>query len=153
MIHHRILIVTALACMAAGCVARPAPIQGRSPVSAAPRTRPEAPALVRKKNGHYRVTKPWTVRLNGTEWHVQKGYTSNGITAPADVKRVLGDGVNEPETWAAVFHDWLFTQPGMTRGRADKIFLQILDAYGVPLFKARLMYSGVSAYSTGKTLR
>lgn len=125
----------------------------RRPVSVSHDRRPDAPSLVRLKNGHYRVTEPWTVVLDGRAWHVQKGYRCNGISAPDSVKRELGDGVNRPETWAAVFHDWLFTQPGMTRSRADALFYKLLTAYGVPSVKARLMYTAVTAYSTSKTLR
>jgi hypothetical protein len=109
--------------------------------------------LIRKKNVRYRVAEPWTVALDGKLWRVQKGYTCNGITGPKQVKRTLGDGVNEPETWAAVFHDWLFTQPGVSRERADRLFYQLLVAYGVSPLKSRLMYSSVTAYSASKVLR
>jgi hypothetical protein len=115
-----------------------------------PSLRPEAPKLRRLDNGHYRVRKPWTVHLNGRTYHVQRGYTSNGITAPPAIKSNLGDGIQYPETWAAVFHDWLFTQPGMNRATADRLFYDLLRAYGVPENKARLMYTTVSAYSARK---
>lgn len=111
---------------------------------------PGAPKLRRLDNGHYRVRQPWTVHLNGRSFQVQKGYTSNGITAPDAIKSTLGDGVQYPETWAAVFHDWLFTQPGMSRSTADRLFYELLRAYGVPENKARLMYTTVSAYSARK---
>jgi len=115
--------------------------------------RPEAPALARLKNGHYRVTRPWTVVAGGRVWQVQQGFRSNGITAPSKVKQELGDGAKRPETWAAVFHDWLFTQPGMSRSRADGLFYELLIAYGVPEVKARVMYTAVTAYSASKALR
>lgn len=81
---------------------------------------------------------------------MQKGYTSNGITAHPAIKATLGDGIQYPETWAAVFHDWLFTQPGMSRSTADRLFYDLLRAYGVSDTKARLMYNAVSAYSARK---
>ncbi len=114
------------------------------------RKKPQAPVLKRLDNGHYRVRKPWIVELNGRLWQVQKGYSSNGITAPANLKKTLGDGVDRPETWAAVFHDWLFTQPGISRAQADKIFYDLLLAYGVPARKAKMMHTTVSAYSLSK---
>lgn len=123
-----------------------------SPVGKA-QPRPAAPQLRRLENGHYRVRKPWTVNLNGREWHVQKGYTSNGLTAPAKLKASLGDGVDHKETWAAVFHDWLFTQPGISRAQADKMFFDLLLAYGVPEQKARIMFNTVSLYSLSKSFR
>jgi hypothetical protein len=61
--------------------------------------------------------------------------------------------VDHPETWAAVFHDWLFTQPGVSRSTADRLFLDLMLAYGVPEAKARLMHTSVRAYSLSKTLR
>jgi hypothetical protein len=114
---------------------------------------PAAPELKRLKNDHYYVRKPWTVEVNDRIWVVPRGYSSNGITAPAALKNSLGDGVQYQETWAAVFHDWLFTQPGITRAQADQTFYDLLLAYGVPAQKARLMFTTVSAYSLSKELR
>jgi len=124
------------------------------PAASTPLRRPlDPPVLVRKKNGHYHVAQPWTVEAGGRRWRVEKGYTSNGITAPARVKASLGDGVDRRETWAAVFHDWLFTQPGISREKADRLFYETLVGYGVPEQKARLMYSFVATYSATKTSR
>lgn len=114
---------------------------------------PEVPALKRLANGHYKVRKPWTVAIGGQHWQVPAGYSSNGITAPAVMKASLGDGVDHPETWAAVFHDWLFTQKGVTRSQADQIFHELLIAYGVPAGKAGMMFTFVSAYSVSKSFR
>lgn len=126
---------------------------GVSLVSVSRQPQPSKPDLKRLPNGHYRVLKPWTVNLNGRKWLVQRGYTSNGITAPKRIKNSIGDGVGHPETWAAVFHDWLFTQPGISRATADSLFFDLLVAYGVPVEKARLMHATVSAYSLAKTIR
>lgn len=150
-----------IACiLASACVPiTPSSELRRSPVAnfpeSAPRpsARPAAPDLKKLPNGRYRVRKPWTVELNGRRWHVPKGYSSNGITAPSRVKDSLGDGVGYKETWAAVFHDWLFTQPGVSRSQADKLFYDLLIAYGVNSSKASLMYTTVSAYSLTKSVR
>ena len=99
------------------------------------------------------VKSPWTVALRGRTWHVQAGYSTNGITAPDRIKRMLGDGVDHPETWAAVFHDWLFTRRGISRAEADQLFYDLLIAYRVPESKARLMYGTVAAYSASKRFR
>ncbi|MES2474377.1 MAG: DUF1353 domain-containing protein [Verrucomicrobiota bacterium] len=115
--------------------------------------KPEIPHLKKLKNGHYRVRERWSVALNGKTWVVQKGYSSNGVTAPIRVKTALGDGVDKPETWAAVFHDWLFTQPGVSRAQADSTFHELLLAYGVSPVKAQMMYNTVKAYSLTKGLR
>jgi len=141
-----------------GCMSAPQPGDHAAPdrrVVRTPASRqgPESPKLKRLANGHYRVRKPWTVNLGGRVWLVPAGYTSNGITAPASMKASLGDGVGRPETWAAVFHDWLFTQKGISRSQADSMFYDLLVAYGVPAGKARLMHAVVSAYSASKSLR
>jgi len=145
-----------------GCVAPPpSGMSARSDASAGPRPshgrvikqRPDAPRLKVVKKGRYRVNKPWVVRLDGRTWVVPAGYTTNGITGPSWVRKSLGDGVDQPETWAAVFHDWLFTQKGVSRGQADQTFYDLLIAYGVPPMKARLMHSSVSAYTASKYLR
>ncbi len=121
-------------------------------VSVSP-VRPAAPELKRLQNGRYRVRKPWAVDLKGRRWEVSAGYSTNGITAPALVKNSLGDGVQHPETWAAVFHDWLFKQPGISRSQADELFYDLLIAYGVPAAKAKVMYTSVAAYSLAKRFR
>jgi len=117
------------------------------------RQQPEAPNLKRLSNGQYIVRKTWVIEIDGHRWQVPAGYPSNGITAPAVLKKPLGDGVKYPETWAAVFHDWLFTQPGISRHEADRLFHDLLIAYGVPAPKAMLMYSTVSAYTLSRALR
>lgn len=141
----------------AGCAPPPrgtaALPKGRHASARVAHGKPDAPVLIGMKNGRYKVAQPWTVDLNGRRWQVQKGYRCNGISAPSKIRNSLGNGVNEPETWAAVFHDWLYTQPGMTRDRADRLFYELLLAYGVPSVKARLMYTSVSAYSASKKLR
>lgn len=145
LLHFALLLLFATtSCMEPMPARPPGMNQSRSVV------RPQAPKLRRLDNGHYRVRKPWTVYLNGRTYQVQKGYTSNGITAHSAIKAALGDGIEHPETWAAVFHDWLFTQPGMSRATADRLFYDLLLAYGVSENKARLMYTTVSAYSSRK---
>lgn len=126
----------------------------RQPVSSSVlRRSPDRPKLKRLATGHYRVVKPWTVEVGNRRWLVPAGYKSNGITAPAQFKSSLGDGVEHPETWAAVFHDWLFTQKGISRTQADNLFYELMIAYGVPARKASIMHSCVSAYSFSKSFQ
>ena len=117
------------------------------------RSQLDAPTLERLKNGRYRTIKPWTVDLDGRHWAVPKGYSTNGITCPPWLKSSLGDGAGRPETWAAIFHDWLFTQARISRPEADRLFYDLLIAYGVPTQKAKLMHAAVVAYSLAKNIR
>jgi Protein of unknown function (DUF1353) len=156
MLGTRMIPLVLAALLPVGCmmpVGHPSAGVSRSTQKVAAHSRPDAPDLKRLPNGRYRVRKPWTVNLNGRRWVVQKGYTCNGISAPDSIKKRLGDGIEHPETWAAVFHDWLFTQPGISRSTADRLFLDLMLAYGVPQEKARLMHASVSAYSLSKALR
>jgi Protein of unknown function (DUF1353) len=114
--------------------------------------KPQSPKLKRLKNGHYRVIQPWIINLNGETWRIQAGYKCNGITAPNALKKSLGDGVDEPATWAAIFHDWLFTQPNISRKKADHLFYELMIIYGVPKNKAKLMHATVTAYSISKRI-
>jgi hypothetical protein len=113
-------------------------------------TPPPKPKLKKLANGHYRVTKPWKVRLSGRTFHIQKGYTSNGITAPDYVKKSLGDNVNAPETWAAVFHDWCFTQKRISRSQADDYFIELMHAYHIPQYKIDMMGTAARGYTLYK---
>ena len=150
---------TLIPCLAAlvitsGCTPPTTAHRGRSvrqQVKAPAATRPDAPQLKKTGNGHYKVRKPWTVQIGGRIWQIPAGYTCNGITAPNLMKASLGDGVDRPETWAAVFHDWLFTQKGVSRSQADTAFYELLLAYGVAPGKASMMHSMVSAYSLSKS--
>lgn len=158
MIRNRYILIPSilvLGCAPMGSVPSATRIRTtRQPVGRSiPHAKPAAPALKRLANGHYRLRKPWNLELNGRRWQIPKGYSTNGITAPAKIKKTLGDGVNHPETWAAVFHDWLFTQPGTSRHQADKLFYELLLAYGIPAEKARFMYTTVSIYSLSKNLQ
>ena len=136
------------------CVSLPsAPTEGIFGPNASQKGAPAPPVLRRLKNGHYRVMENWNVHLNGKRWVVSSGYTSNGITAPSYVKAKLGDGVGSRDTWAAVFHDWLFTQSDVSRAQADRLYFDLMIAYGVSPTKARLMYNTVSAYSFTKSTR
>lgn len=91
--------------------------------------------------------------LNGRRWQIPVGYKTNGITAPESMKKSLGDGVSHPETWAAIFHDWLFTQPGISRSQADNLFYDLMIAYGIPTQRAKMMYTAVKLYSLSKNFR
>ncbi len=152
---------TFLACLlavlplASGCAPTPAyrDASVRQQVKAPAANRPDAPKLKRLGNGRYKVRKPWTVEIGGRAWQVPAGYNCNGMTVPDRLKAALGDGVDHPETWAAVFHDWLFTQKGVTRAQADRLFHELLLAYGVPAGKAGMMHTVVSAYSAAKRFR
>ncbi len=146
-------ILTAVTVLLPCCVMAPPPPGPAARRPAGWHERPAPPDLVKTKKGRYKVRSPWILVLHGRVWRVPAGYTTNGITAPARIRKMLGDGVDHPETWAAVFHDWLFTRPGVSRAEADRLFYDLLIAYRVPESKARLMHGTVAAYSASKRFR
>jgi Protein of unknown function (DUF1353) len=148
LLRYSLLLVLA----ASSCMPHAKPFSRHHHSVAAHLAKPASPELKRLKNGHYKVLKPWKLEIGGQVWQVEAGFKSNGITAPDKIKNLLGDGADHPETWAAVFHDWLFTQPGMTRSHADSLFYQLLRAYNVPSGKAKMMHAAVTAYSASKQL-
>jgi len=111
------------------------------------------PSLQRLDNGHYQVMADWALVISGRRFLVPAGYSSNGITAPKSVKSLLGDGVGYPETWAAVFHDWCFTQSYLTRTQADDYFIQLMKDYGISPTKINLMATSVRSYTAYKTVQ
>ncbi|MFC5050583.1 DUF1353 domain-containing protein [Rubritalea spongiae] len=115
-----------------------------------PVNKPAKPKLTKLENGHYRVTQAWTVKLSNKTFRVQKGYTSNGITAPSYIKKSLGDNINAPTTWAAVFHDWCFTQKNISRSQADDYFVELMHAYRIPQQKIDLMGTAARGYTLYK---
>ena len=111
---------------------------------------PKRPNLQRLTDGHYRVLNDWPVTVNGKRFLVQKGYNSNGITAPKSIKMMLGDHINAPETWTAVFHDWCFTQKNLTRLQCDIYYIQLMRDFKISPQKIQLMGTTVKGYSIYK---
>jgi len=111
---------------------------------------PAKPKLEKLQNGHYRVLEDWSLNVSNRNFVVESGYTSNGITAPSYVKALLGDNINAPETWSAVFHDWCFTQEYLTRAQADDLFIQLMRDYRINAQKVSLMGTTVKGYSLYK---
>jgi Protein of unknown function (DUF1353) len=151
--QHLLRYTLPLVLLASSCQHSALPFSREHHPVAARAAKPAAPNLKKLKNGHYKVRELWRVQVGGETWEVEAGYRSNGITAPARIKNLLGDAADRPETWAAVFHDWLFTQPDMTRARADALFYQLLRAYNVPSQKAKMMHAAVTAFSASKQPR
>jgi len=111
---------------------------------------PTKPKLVKLENGYYRLLADWRVQVGGRTFILQKGYSCNGITAPKRIKSMLGDGVDAPETWSAVFHDWCFTQPNLTRHEADTYFVKLMKAYRINSTKISLIETAVRGYTLFK---
>ena len=151
----QIKYVMALLCCSIflGCTPMPSNAGTAVPAKAGVSASAARPNLERLPNGHYRMLNDWQVRVNNRQFTVQQGYTSNGITGPQSAKTFMGDHVNAPETWCAMFHDWCFTQNYLTRQQADDYFVALLYSYDVPAYKIKIMETTVKSYSTYKGVK
>lgn len=109
------------------------------------------PVLEKLESRKYRLTEDWVVNVKSRSFLLKAGYTTNGITAPKFFRNLMGDGVNEKETWCAIFHDWCFTPNiEMSRKDADELFCDLMKQYKIPLWKRFLMCNVVKIYSSLK---
>lgn len=85
---------------------------------------------------------PYKVRLKDkTSVIVPAGFVTDFASVPRPLWSILPPwGKYSP---AAVVHDYLCRKPGFPRKRADKIFLELMKALGVPFWKRHIMYRGV----------
>lgn len=83
---------------------------------------------------------------NGTQdlITVPMGFTTDGASIPPLVTWVTRWGPwDAPQRWAAIVHDWLYTQRGTVRKVADLVFLAVLKAEGAGWWRRHVLYWGV----------
>jgi hypothetical protein len=88
---------------------------------------------------------PLVVVIDGTERiEVPVGFTTDGASIPGWAQAVTGwDPWTDPQRVAGIVHDWLYTQPGVSKAHADQVFRAVLAADGAPRFKREIMYAAV----------
>lgn len=143
-----LLIVASL--VYSSCSPAGLPPLGSAPDLASRKVSTTKPSLKRLTNGHYTVLEDWPVNVSGRKFIVQKDYTSNGITAPESIRKMLGDNIEAPETWTAVFHDWCYTQKDLTRTQCDDFYIQLMKDFNINARKIQLMGATVKGYSIYK---
>jgi len=81
---------------------------------------------------------------------VPKGFQNDLASIPRALTWLFP--VNGRHRWAAVIHDWLYTNKGFlgdrmifTRLECDQVFLEGMKVMGVPWWKRHSMYRGVRA--------
>lgn len=73
---------------------------------------------------------------------------AGSVTDFASVPRIppfydlTGDTAHE----AAVLHDWLYTTHAVDRKTADRVFLEAMQATGVPWWRRTMMYAAVRVF-------
>ncbi len=87
---------------------------------------------------------PLVIQVGDERIEVPVGFTTDGASVPGWAKRVTGwDAWNDPQRWAGVAHDWLYSQPGVSKSYADKVFRALLESQGAGPVKRDLMYAAV----------
>jgi hypothetical protein len=99
---------------------------------------------------------PLVIEVDGERIEVPVGFTTDGASVPGWAERLTGwEPWEDPQRWAGVAHDWLYTQPGVSKTHADNVFRALLESEGADRFKRNLMYvavviGGWSAYRRGQ---
>jgi hypothetical protein len=75
---------------------------------------------------------------------VPAGFTTDGASIPGFARWLTGwEPWDEPQRLPAIVHDWLYTQSGVSRHRADLAFRSLLHIEGAGRFKTEIMYVAV----------
>jgi hypothetical protein len=83
----------------------------------------------------------------GERIEVPVGFTTDGASVPGWAQAVTGwDPWADPQRWAGVVHDWLYTQPGVAKEHADDVFRELLRSEGANAVKRDAMYLAVKLF-------
>ena len=75
---------------------------------------------------------------------VPVGFTTDGASVPTWAQRLTGwEPWVDPQRWAGVVHDWLYSQPDVSKSHADRVFRALLASEGASTWKRDLMYAAV----------
>jgi hypothetical protein len=75
---------------------------------------------------------------------IPTGFTTDGASVPRWAQRITDWAPwDDPQRWAGIVHDWLYSQPGVTKRHADNVFRALLASEGAGWLKRKLMYAAV----------
>jgi hypothetical protein len=87
---------------------------------------------------------PLVVEVDGQSIEIPVGYTTDGASVPDWAQALTGWSRWEPpQRWGGIVHDWLYTQPGVSKAHADTAFRAVLASEGASRFKREVMYAAV----------
>ena len=87
---------------------------------------------------------PLVVDADGDRFEVVTGFTTDGASVPTWAQRITSwKPWEDPQRWAGITHDWLYTQPGVSKLHADNVFRAVLVSEGAGYWKRKLMYTAV----------
>lgn len=80
------------------------------------------------------------VAVNGEPLTVPRGFTTDGASIPKAGQWFTGwDPWEPPQRWAAICHDWLYTQAGISKIFADRVFHAVLRSEGANTYQRTVM--------------
>jgi hypothetical protein len=82
--------------------------------------------------------------VDGERLEIPAGYTTDGASVPGWAQPLTGwEPWEDPQRWAGIVHDWLYTQKGVSKARADRVFEAVLASEGAGWLKRKAMYAAV----------
>ncbi len=87
---------------------------------------------------------PLVVQVGDERIEIPTGFTTDGASVPGWAQRLTRwKPWEDPQRWAGIVHDWLYSQPGVTKRHADDAFRAVLASEGAGWLRRRLMYVAV----------
>jgi hypothetical protein len=87
---------------------------------------------------------PLVVLVDGERIEIPTGFTTDGASVPGWAQALTRWGPwKDPQRWAGVVHDWLYSQPGVSKSHADQVFRAVLASEGASRLKREAMYAAV----------
>ena len=79
---------------------------------------------------------PLIVQVGDERIEVPVVFTTDGASVPGWPSGSPGwDAWSDPQRWAGVAHDWLYSQPGVSKSYADQVFRALLASQGASAVK------------------
>jgi hypothetical protein len=87
---------------------------------------------------------PLVVQVGDDRIEVPTGFTTDGASVPDWAQRITRwKPWEDPQRWAGIVHDWLYSQPGVSKRYADDVFRAVLVSEGAGWLRRKLMYAAV----------
>jgi hypothetical protein len=87
---------------------------------------------------------PLVVQVGDEQIVIPTGFTTDGASVPGWAERItMWKPWGDPQRWAGIVHDWLYSQRGVSKARADEIFRAVLVSEGAGWLRRKLMYAAV----------
>jgi Protein of unknown function (DUF1353) len=87
---------------------------------------------------------PLVVQIGDERIEIPTGFTTDGASVPDWAQRITRwKPWEDPQRWAGIVHDWLYSQPGVSKRYADDVFRAVLASEGAGWLRRKLMYAAV----------